>query len=180
MAHPATSGTAFTAFWTQVTLSNFDVDKAFEYFKQLHNNILQYTKSGSAPGQMAGRGEVAIAIVFSHDCVKFSEEGMKALQVSFPSEGTGYETGGIAIIKGGKNQDAAKKYVDWVLTAKAQEIPPAVKAYQLPTNPDAKVSEKSVKLADIKLVDYDVIKSAAQKKAITERFDAEIAPAPKE
>ena len=180
MAHPATSGTAFTAFWTQVTINGFDVDKAFAYFKQLHNNILQYTKTGSAPGQMAGRGEVAVAIIFSRDCVKFSEEGMSALQVSFPSEGTGYETGGVAIIKGAKNLDAAKKWVDWVLTAKSQEIPPTVKAYQLPTNPDAKVSEKSEKLSDIKLVDYDFIKSAAQEKAITERFDAEIAPAPKE
>ncbi len=180
MAHPATSGTAFTAFWTQVTINNYDVDKAFEYYKQLHNNILQYTKTGSAPGQMAGRGEVAVSIIFSHDCVKFSEEGMTALKVSFPKEGTGYETGGVAVIKGAKNLDAAKKWVDWVLTAKSQEIPPTVKAYQLPTNPDAKVSEKSDKLANIKLVDYDVIKSAAQKKAITERFDAEVAPAPKE
>lgn len=180
MAHPSTSGTAFTAFWTQVTLNNFDVDKAFAYFKKLHNNILQYTKTGSGPGQMAGRGEVAVAIIFSHDCVMFNEQGMKDLVVSFPKEGTGYEIGGVAIIKGAKNLAAARKYVDWVLTAKAQEIPPTVKSYQLPTNPSAKISEKSVKLADIKLVDYDFIKSAAQKKAITERFDADIAPQPKE
>ena len=180
MAHPATSGTAFTAFWTQVTLNNYDVDKAFAYFKKLHNNILQYTKSGSAPGTMAGRGEVAVAIIFSADCVKFNEEGMKDLVVSFPKEGTGYEVGGVAVIKGAKNPAAAQKYVDWALTAKAQEIPPTVKSYELPTNPSAKVSDKSVKLAEIKLVDYDFIKSAAQKKAITEKFDADIAPAPKQ
>jgi iron(III) transport system substrate-binding protein len=180
MAHPSTSGTAFTAFWTQVTLNNFDVDKAFAYFKKLHNNVLQYTKTGSAPGQMAGRGEVAVAIIFSHDCVMFNEQGMKDLVVSFPKEGTGYEVGGVAIIKGAKNMAAAQKYVDWALTAKTQEIPPTVKSYQLPTNPSAKVSEKSVKLADINLVNYDFVKSAAQKKAITERFDAEVAPQPKQ
>ncbi|NMC79783.1 MAG: extracellular solute-binding protein, partial [Chloroflexi bacterium] len=180
MAHPATSGTAFTAFWTVVTLDNFDVDKAFEYYSQLNNNILQYTKTGSAPGQMAGRGEVAVSIIFSHDCVMFNEQGMKSLVVSFPSEGTGYEVGGVAVIKGSPNLDAAKKYVDWALTAEAQEIPPTVQSYQLPTNPDATVSEKSVKLSEVKLVNYDFVKSAAQKAEITERFDADIVPAPKE
>lgn len=180
MAHPAASGTAYTALWTQITLNGGDVDKGFAYFRELHNNILQYTKSGSAPGQMAGRGEVATAVIFSHDCVKFNEEGMSSLVVSFPSEGTGYEIGGVAIIKGGTEQDAAKMYVDWVLTSKSQEIPPTVKSYQLPTNPDAKVSDKSVTLSEVKTVEYDFIKSGEQKSALAERFDSEIAPAPKQ
>jgi len=180
MAHPATSGTAFTAFWTVATLNDFNIDKAFEYYKQLHNNILQYTKTGSAPGPMAGRGEVAVAIIFSHDCVKFQEEGMTSLVGSFPQEGTGYEIGGVAMIKGAKNPEAAKKWIDWTLSAKVQEIAATVKSFQLPTNPEAKVPEKAVKLAEVKLVKYDFVKSAENKKAITERFDAEIAPAPKE
>lgn len=180
MAHPATSGTAFTAFWTQMTINNFDEDASFAYYRELHNNILQYTKSGSAPGKMAGRGEIAVAIIFSHDCVKFNEEGMTSLVVSFPSEGTGYEVGGVGIVKNAANMDAAKQYVDWVLTAEAQELGPQVKSYQLPTNPDAKVSEKSVKLSEVTLVDYDFIKSGDSKKGITEKFDADIAPAPKE
>ncbi|MBL8164380.1 MAG: extracellular solute-binding protein, partial [Anaerolineae bacterium] len=95
MAHPATSGTAFTAFWTVVTLEadkleeaeaggGYDedgaptqaaIDNAFTYFAALHQNILQYTRSGSAPGRLAGGGEVAVAIIFSHDCVKLQLEG---------------------------------------------------------------------------------------------------------
>jgi iron(III) transport system substrate-binding protein len=180
MAHPATSGTAFTAFWTVVTLNEFNIDKAFEYFKKLHNNILQYTKTGSAPGPMAGRGEVATAIIFSHDCVKFQEEGMKNLVISFPKEGTGYEVGGVGIVKGTQNMDAAKKWVDYVLAAKTQELAATVKSFQIPTNPEAKVPEKAVKLAEVKLVEYDFTRSAKEKKGITERFDSEIAPAPKQ
>ena len=180
MSHPATSGTAFTAFWTVVTLNHFDLDQSFAYFKKLHNNILQYPKTGSAPGPMAGRGEVATAIIFAHDCVMFNEQGMKDLTVSFPSEGTGYEIGGVAIIQGARNPAAARQYVAWALTAEAQEIPPTVQSYQLPTNPRAAVSAKSPKLSEIKLVDYDFVRSGAQKNAITERFDAEIAPAPKQ
>ncbi len=180
MAHPATSGTAYTTFWTQTTINGGDQEKAFDYFADLHKNILQYTKSGSAPGQMAGRGEIAVAIIFSHDCVKFNEEGMTSLQVSFPSEGTGYEVGGAAILKGVKNLPAAQMYIDFVLSKEGQEIGPTVKSYQLPTNPEATVSDKVVKLSEVNLVDYDFINAAASKNELTTRFDAEIAPAPKE
>lgn len=179
-AHPSTSGTAFTTLWTQVTLAGGDEDAALEYMKKLHNNILQYTKSGTAPGQTAGRGEVAVGLVFSHDCVKYKEAGMSDLVVSFPKEGTGYEIGGVALIKGAKNADGAKKYIDWALTAKAQELGPTVGSYQVLTNPDAKPDDRMVKLDEVKFVDYDFAKAASAKKDLTARFDAEVAAAPKE
>ena len=50
-------------------------EKGWEYLAKLHKNVAQYSKSGSAPGQLAGQGEVAIAIVFLHDVVMFAEEG---------------------------------------------------------------------------------------------------------
>lgn len=177
-AHPSTSGTAFTTLWTQVVRLGSE-DAAIDYMKKMHNNVLQYTKSGTAPGQVAGRGEVAVGLVFSHDCVLYKERGMTDLVVSFPEEGTGYEVGGVAVVKGSKNMDAAKKYVDWALTAKAQEIGPTVGSYQLHTNVDAKADPRMVKLDEVKLVDYDFAKASAAKKALTARFDAEVAAQPK-
>lgn len=177
-AHPSTSGTAFTTLWTQVILAGSE-DGGLAYMKKLHNNVLQYSKSGTAPGQSAGRGEVAVGLVFSHDCVLYKERGMTDLVVSFPKEGTGYEVGGVGIIKGAKNAVNAKKYVDWALTAEAQEIGPTVGSYQVHTNPKAKTDSRMVKLDDIKLVDYDFEKAAAAKKALTARFDAEVAAQPK-
>jgi iron(III) transport system substrate-binding protein len=66
VAHPASSGTAYTAFFTQVLRLGGE-DEAMAYMQELHPNILQYTSSGAAPAEMAGRGEVAVSIVFSHD-----------------------------------------------------------------------------------------------------------------
>jgi iron(III) transport system substrate-binding protein len=177
MAHPSTSGTAYTALWTQVTLHG--EDGAFGYMKQLHPNILQYTKSGSAPGQMASRGEVAVGIIFSHDCIALQQEGIPDLAVTFPSEGTGYETGGVALISGARNPVTGKKYVDWALTAQAQELGPTVKAYQRPTLPEADVNELAFDFASVSLVDYDVSAAGEQKSALTRRFDEEVAQAPK-
>lgn len=177
-AHPSTSGTAFTTLWTQVVRLGSE-DAALDYMRKLHPNILQYTKSGTAPGQVAGRGEAAVGLVFSHDCVLYKEQGMSDLVVSFPSEGTGYEVGGVAMIKGTRNADAAKKYIDWTLTTKAQELGQTVGSYQVPTLPDAKTDSRMVDLKTVKLVDYDFEKSAAAKKELTTRFDAEIAAQPK-
>lgn len=201
MAHPATSGTAFTAFWTQVTLqadtleaaeagTGYDeegsptqdaIDNAFEYFAQLHQNILQYTRSGAAPGQMAGNGEIAVAIIFSHDCVKLQVEGFEGkLVTTFPEEGTGYEIGGMGLIKDAPEPDAAKKWIDWALAPETQAIAQTVNSLQLPTNPETPVSPLSVKLEEVNLVDYNFVAAGAHRNEITERFDAEIAPQPTE
>lgn len=201
MAHPATSGTAFTTFWTIVTLkadaleeaeagSGYDeegaptqaaVDAAFEYFAALNRNILQYTRSGSAPGTLAGQGEIGVAIIFSHDCVKLQQEGFEGiLTTTFPEEGTGYEIGGMGIIANGPEPEAARLWYDWALTAAAQEIGPTVNSLQLPTNPDAAISELAVNLSEIKVVNYNFVAAGTNRTAIVERFDAEIASAPTE
>ncbi|MDO5676598.1 MAG: ABC transporter substrate-binding protein [Propionibacteriaceae bacterium] len=179
MAHPATSGTAFTTLWTQVVLRGGE-DQALDWMRQLHGNILQYTKSGSAPAQSAGRGEVATSIVFSHDCVKYEEQGMTDLVTTIPSDGTGWEIGGVALIKGAQHPNAAKLYYDWALSAEAQEIGPKHQSYQLFTNPNGAPDERMVNLDEVTLVDYDFKAAAEAKESLTARFDEEIAAAPKE
>ncbi len=201
MAHPATSGTAFTAFWTVVTLkadaleaaeagTGYDedgaptdaaIDNAFDYFADLHKNILQYTRSGAAPGQMAGNGEIAVAIIFSHDCVKLQQEGFADKLVNtFPAEGTGYEIGGMGLIKDAPEPDEAKQWIEWALTPEAQSVAATVNSLQLPTNPNTPVSELSVKLDEVTLVNYNFMAAGLNRNDIVERFDADIAPQPTE
>ena len=116
--------------------------------------------------------------MFSHDCVAGAEQGLP-LKVSFPSEGTGYEIGGVALVKGSKNPDAAKAYVDFALSRDAQNLGPKVAAYQVLTNPKTKIDKRMVKLNTLTVVAYDFDKAAAAKKALTAKFDATIAIAPK-
>jgi iron(III) transport system substrate-binding protein len=176
-AHPSTSGTAFTTLWTQVTRLGGETE-GMAYMAKFHNNVLQYTKSGVGPVAITGRGEVAVGLVFSHDCVAGQEQGLP-LKVSFPSEGTGYEIGGVALVKGSKNPDAAKAYIDFALSSEAQNLGPTVAAYQVLTNPKAKYDRRMVTLSNLKIVNYDFDKAAAAKKALTAKFDATIAAAPK-
>ena len=176
-AHPSTSGTAFTTLWTQVTRLGSET-AGLDYMSKMHKNVLQYTKSGVGPVAIVGRGEAAVGIVFSHDCVAGKLQGLP-LKVTFPSEGTGYEIGGVALIKGSKNPEAAKAYIDFALSKEAQNLGPTVAAFQVLTNPNTKIDPRMVKLNTLTIVAYDFEKAAAAKKALTAKFDSTIAIAPK-
>src|SRR5690554_334202 len=58
MANPGTSGTSYNVLATMVQIMG--EEKGFEYMKELDKNIVQYTRSGSAPGKNAAIGEVPI------------------------------------------------------------------------------------------------------------------------
>ena len=175
-AHPSTSGTAFTTLWTQVTRLGSE-DAGLDYMQRMHSNVLQYTKSGTAPGQIAGRGEAAVGLVFSHDCVKYQEEGMSDLTVSFPSEGTGYEVGAVSVLAGARNPEGAKAYMDWLLTTKAQDLYADVPSFAAPTLPDAKVGPNVPKQDVVKHVDWDVRKAADSRANYISIFESQIAGA---
>jgi iron(III) transport system substrate-binding protein len=84
------------------------------------------------------------------------------------------------VLEGAPDRAAARRWVDWALTAKAQEIGPTAGAYQLPVNPKAEVSDLSIDPEEITLVEYDFVEAGTQREALTARFIAAIAPAPPE
>lgn len=149
-------------------------EEAWDYERALAANVLQFTKSGSAPARFVGAGEAAVAIVFSHDIVAQIEKGLP-LKLTFPEEGTGYEIGGTALVKGARNPDIAKLWIDWALTPSAQELGPKYNAFQAPTVIGAEASRPE--LLEVILIDYDFEFCGSNKKDIVDRFTNEIANA---
>lgn len=176
MAHPATSGTALTSMQTVLQLKNKNETEFWKWVTSFHNNVLQYTRSGSGPMPFLERNEATIGVVFSHDIFVSVEKGLP-IKLTFPTDGTGYEIGGMALIKGAKNPASAKKWIDWALTAEAQEIGPTAKAYQAPTNPKAKVSKPE--FLQVKLINYDIEYAGSTEEKIRTRFTEEVAPQPR-
>ncbi|MFK7854850.1 MAG: ABC transporter substrate-binding protein [Granulosicoccus sp.] len=177
MANPNSSGTAYTTLATIVQL--FGEDEGFEFMKGLHKNINQYTKSGSAPIKAAARGENTIGIVFMHDAVKQAASGFP-IKVVAPCEGTGYEIGGMSLIKGGRNPENARKFYDWALQADVQTRALEVKAFQVMSNTGATSSPMAPDLSSIKLIDYDFKKygSSAERKRLLKKWDDEVSVLP--
>jgi iron(III) transport system substrate-binding protein len=173
IADPNSSGTAYTTLATLVQL--LGEDEAFDYLKQLHANVSQYTKSGSAPVKAAARGETGLGIVFMHDAVAQAEEGFP-IQVVAPCEGTGYEIGSMSLIEGAQNPDEARTFYDWVLKAEVQSVMPEAGSYQIPSNKSATPPEAAPGLSEIKLIDYDFAEygSSERRTALLARWDSEV------
>ena len=178
MANPNSSGTAYTTLATIIQV--FGEDKGFEFMKGLHKNINQYTKSGSAPIKASARGETTLAIVFQHDAVKQAVKGFPIKIVS-PCEGTGYEIGSASVIKGARNLDSAKKYIDFALDPKVQTLAEKAKSYQVPSNAGATPPPQAPDLSQIKLIDYDFKKygSSAERRRLLKKWDDEVSTLPR-
>jgi iron(III) transport system substrate-binding protein len=168
MANPGSSGTAYTALATIIQIMG--EEKGLAYMKQLDQQIKTYPKSGTAPGRMVGQGEATVGITFLHDGIKYREEGMKDLVLSAPSEGTGYETGAVAKVKGGPDQEAAKKFIDWILTKKGQELGQNAGSYQFLTNPEAAPPKQAAEIKDVKLIDYDLSWAGNNRTKLVEKW----------
>ena len=174
MANPNASGTAYTAIATLVQL--FGEEEAFKLLKDMHKNISSYARQGVGPIKAAARGENIVAVAFIHDVVTEAQAGFPVKSVA-PCEGTGYEIGSMSIVKGSRNLDASKKFVDWALTPAAQKLGQDSKQFQLPSNVATPVSPLSPKPAEIKLIDYNFAKygASAERKRLLERWDREVA-----
>ncbi len=178
VADPNSSGTSYTMLATLVQI--YGEDKAFDFMKRMHRNINQYTRSGAAPAKAAAQGETLIGITFLHDLVTMAVGGAP-LKLVAPCEGTGYEVGSMSIIKGGRNPKEARMWYDWALTPEAQGIGADSKAYQIPSNRNAKVPPQAPRLDQTKVIDYDFAKygSSAERKRLLSKWDKEVKALPK-
>lgn len=180
LAHPASSGTAYTFVSTILQLNGKDLEKGFDYLREFNRNVRVYERSGASGATTVGRGEAAVGIAFAHDIVAALENGMLDLKVVFPSDGTGYEVGGMALLKNGPTPQLGRQFMDWALSEKSQEMGPLFTAYQIPTNPDARVASKSVRLSDVKTIDYDFEWAGRIRSEVVERFSKTVAPQPQD
>ena len=170
VADPQSSGTAYTAIATFVQL--WGDQAAFDYFKQLHPNVSQYTKSGVTPSRNTARGETTVGIGFLHDYAVEKKNGAP-IEMIVPCEGTGYELGGLSIIKGARNLDNAKLFVDYVLSKEGQEVAwKKGESHQTLTNTTAEQSPTAFDPSKLNLINYDFEKygAAEERKRLIEKW----------
>lgn len=114
MPNPASSGTGYFDVVAWLTLFGDKDGKGdgWKYMDALHDNIAQYTHSGSKPCVLAGNGEFVVGISFEYRANTIKAKG-GPIDLVFPKEGLGWDLESFAIHKGTKKLDAAKKLADW-------------------------------------------------------------------
>ena len=171
--NPNSSGTAYLMLATLVQV--FGEDAAFRYLRDVHPNVNQYARSGIGPMTAVTRGETAIGSTVLHGVINEIVRGFPVEPV-LPCEGVGYEIGSTAIVKGARNLDNARRFVDFALSAEGQKIGIDVKEYAIPTNRGVVLPPQVPNLADLKLIDYDFAKygSSAERRRLLDRWEKEI------
>lgn len=178
-SHPGTSGTGYTILAGLVQLMGEDA--AFDYLKKLHRNVTQYTRSGQAQARNVAKGEAGIGLSFIFGFENERLTNKFPVFSAAPCEGTPYEIGGIALVKGSRNRDGARRYYDWLMSPAGQQVGARANSLQVPANktfaPDARIP----KMDDVRLIKYDFEKygRAAERRRLVERWTKEVESLPR-
>ncbi|HEV8675474.1 MAG TPA: extracellular solute-binding protein [Methylomirabilota bacterium] len=167
---PATCGGAYIFMAVQI-FRNGGEGKGFDWLKRYDQQVLQYTPTCPAPITLVARGEAVAGMTWQDDATE-AALNKQPIEVIFPPE-TGAEIGGASIIKGGPNSEGAKKFVDFLLSKRAQGIKTEL-GFTYPVRGDVEPPKNVPPLAEIKLVKYDRQFAIANRERLTKRWEAEI------
>ena len=164
MSNPSTSGTAYLLLASHV--SRLGEDKAFAYYEALDKNLSQVTKSGGAPGRMAASGETPIGVALAYEVEVAKKQGA-LIDVIFPSDGVAWTFEADALVKGAKNPQNAKRFLDWAISRSAMTAYAGWRGAAI-TRPDVAVAGQ--KLSDMNLINLDFVKAAEDKDRLVKKW----------
>ncbi len=157
---PGTSGTAYLLVATIMQLMGEEA--GWDYLYALHENMDQYTKSGTAPAQMVAEGEYMIGLSWDMGVYNRVAEGYPMIAV-IPSEGVGFDLDVAWIFNGAENLDTAKAVIDWIGSEDGMRA--ALEYRGMVTR--AEVMDGSF---DVNFIDYDAVWAAENRDRIMERW----------
>ena len=119
MPDPASSGTGLLAVgaWLQM----FGEAKGWDFMDRLDRNVATYVHSGSKPCKDAARGEIPIGISIDFRAAQAKTQGLP-IQVVIPNEGVGWDLEATGLVKGGRNSEAAREFIDWAMSPEAMRL----------------------------------------------------------
>lgn len=112
MPDPKSSGTGY--MFLKALVNAWGEEKAFEYFGQLSENILQFTSSGSGPVNALVQQEVAIGLgMITNAAVQITDGA--PLEVLIFEEGAPHSAYGQSVIRGKEQKEAVKAVFDYLI-----------------------------------------------------------------
>jgi iron(III) transport system substrate-binding protein len=177
--NPNTSGTGYTMLATLVQL--YGEQEAFALLRRIHPNVAEYTRSGGAPSLLVARGEVGVGITFLNDAV---DKVLKGFPISYgaPRDGTGYEIGGLSLVKGAPHRVEAIAFIEWALTPEAQRLgSERGESYDIPSNIKTPVPSVVPRFEAFRVIKYDFLKygSSTLRERLLKRWTEEVYSLPR-
>lgn len=153
MSNPSTSGTAYLLLASHA--ARLGEDRMWQYYDALDKNLAQVTKSGGAPGRMAVSGETPIGVALGYEVEVAKKQGA-GIDVIYPTDGIAWTFEGNALVKGAKNPQNARRFLDWAVSKSAMAAYAEWRGAAV-TRPDVAVS--GPKLTEMSLIAIDFVKA---------------------
>lgn len=118
MSNPASSGTAYNV--VSAILQTKGNEEGWKYLEKLIAQVPFFTARGSDPARFVVNGEAIVGINASNGDREL-EENNAHIKLVYPKDGTGWWPQPVAIVAGTQNLDAAKVFVDWILSKRGME-----------------------------------------------------------
>lgn len=169
LLNPALSGqiisadpTASSSAWNQLQciLTDFggwESQEAWDYIKALLANNMVVQDSSSAVYKGVYNGEYAVGLTYEPACIQMLSEGAEGVHMVYPTEGVTSIGFGSAIIKGAKNLENAKLFMDFLTSDECQTIYNECGARQ--ANSNLKVENEW--MVDLSTITYNVADTEA-------------------
>lgn len=169
-ADPAKSGSSFTQVVTMLSAFGRDDGKGWDYVRSFIDNLDGKILSGSS---MVYKGvsdkEFALGVTLEEAALRNLEGGAN-VGLIYPSEGTSAVPDGLAVIKGAKNMENAKAFVDFAVSKDVQDMLQS-EFKRRPVRTDGAEATGIPASKDIKLVDYDFDWASENKDAVMKKFN---------
>jgi len=173
---PQASGTATTMVYSLIEIMG--EDEAFAYMAKLNANIQTYTSSGTGPSKGVNVGDAAIGIQFSPAFFQMKANG-QPIEIVFPKEGFGFEFPAASILKGAKNYEAAKIFMDWLVSKKGQDVLKSTGTYFYPVIDEAQIDPVMPAFSTLNVVGVDLAYYSSRKAELVERWVSQVLSAKK-
>lgn len=118
MPNPASSGTAYNVVTAMLEVKG--EEEGWKYLEKLIAQVPYFTARGSDPANLVVQGEAIVGINASNGDREL-EINNAHIALVYPKDGTGWWPQPVAIVKGTKNEEAAKVFIDWILSKRGME-----------------------------------------------------------
>ena len=171
MADARTSGTATERIYSLVKVMG--EDEAFKFQKEMNKNIQMYTKSGAGGAMPIATGQCASGIFYIVDALDIQQQGYP-VTITYPSDGVSFGIEATGVVKGGKHNAEAKKFVDWATSKKFADFIVAHKINYVPTRKDVTTTNPLLDLSKINTIAVDTAWKGQKRKEYTQRWINEV------
>lgn len=166
MSNPASSGTAYNV--VSSVLETKGDEEGWKYLDSLIEQVPFFTARGSDPARLVVNGEAIVGINASNGDREL-EENNAHIKLVYPKDGTGWWPQPVAIVEGTKNLDAAKVFVDWLLSKTGMETIANVRNAAV-ARTDIEKPEGIVDIKEIELFMSDFQANAEKRDATIEEW----------